>query len=909
MLAKTHEMYGPVAARCTTLYFAIGALKQLAPAYAWNLGWFLHAMDQALEAVGPRKKDETEHSRVSALNRTIFDRLWTSCSPGLLIRHRLLCATSIAARLLLADKRMQPGEWAFLLAQPIPYDEGAPLPARPNGAPWLDARAWSEVCALSALNVRTGKGKWQQPRLFGGLQPIGASQAAASASTAVEDGTRPAASGKANGAAPTKASPQQPPDAPSASSASLDFPFAGLAEHIAHKSADWSQVACAEEGHTLQLPGEWQTKLSFVQRMCVLKALRRDKLLELLRGLVIFELGSTHADAAQPTLASALKAARGHEPIAILTAGRVEPVRELQLLCDRERGPGQLRVVSLGVERGAHAERAMRVGAEAGEWVLLHDCHLAKAWLPRLAAIAGEQSAQLESELRVRAAEALAAEKEQRALVKAATDADRAAQLRAGGTPEVNTSARANRRALAMPDVGKDAERHARPNQLAASSKSLGAVSAAAAAGGYEAWSAAGAVKVTYRLWLTAPIEEPLPPSLLERSFKLAYEPPASVRASLRTSFAALSPAWVRARASEPHRLRAVYAVSLFHALTLRRAAFGSIGYVAHHGFDEADLEVALRQLDRLFASSSMPSVRALQQLLAETTYGGRVHSAWDRRALLVAFDTAVAAPLAESESGQATVFPDGSVPAEGAGVTAAAAVLEMRTALMQGAAPMAVMRARAVSASGARPARPLSAPQPALAKLLPPPGIASFGLMREFIETLPAFDTAAMFGLHASAAAIRAEESGRAVLTELSVLEPHRLIDVRGRLRSPVVVGFQAGGKVEAGLNARPRDVLVRSIEAAQADADALRRLSTDLLGDGWLAPLDSRALEATVAADGVKAVVGNLYSDVLLQARARACPQRACSCDCAVGASFARVCCQNPASSLHVALPRAGG
>ncbi|KAJ1637717.1 dynein heavy chain and region D6 of dynein motor-domain-containing protein [Pavlovales sp. CCMP2436] len=733
-------------------------------------------MQDSLDSVGLRSPLESEHVRNAAINEAIVHTLWTGCSPGLQHRHRLLCAGLLAARILLLDQRMQPGEWRFFLAPPAPVLLDAPPPA---DVPWLEPHAWAEVCALEVLNVSE------------------TSPAAGASSTA------------------QPAHRERPPVAPSATGlgselvgggagegeplSRLDFPFIGLSAHLAAHPLLWEPILLADEGHVLPLPGGWEENLSaLVKSIWFIKhAVVKQMLLELLIQLVAFELGAAIAAPSAPTLASGLKLAGGHEPITLLTAGNAEPVRELQRLCDWVRGPGRLRVVSLGQGQGSVAERAMRIGAEAGEWVLLQNCHLLPEWLPRLEAIALEQAREQEGALALQQAEA----HEFAPLPKSAS----AAALGATDAPKAAALARTARaRLAALAGAGGD------PASKPPSSRSR------------------GAVKSTYRLWMSTSVDGPFPAAVLERSFKLAYEPPHGVRTALRSTFGLLSQQWLRAHVTDARRLRAVYSLTLFHAMAVERAAFGPLGLSTRPGFDEADLDCALRQLERSLAGGCH-GAGALHKLVAESTYGGRVHSAWDQRVLLATFECAALAPMLQAERAHASL---------------AAAGLPAATGLADAELP-----------PPPTPPPPPSPPPllPALARLLPPLNVATVLGALEHLDGLPALDTTPeIFELHANATTARAERGGLALVTELGLLEPPFSLALN---RGPEGVrrgaGFLAAGQLQAGLNARPRDVLVRSAEAAEDKLARLRALCADMLVGATLRSLQTGSLQAAVEAE----------------------------------------------------------
>jgi len=149
----------------------------------------------------------------------------------------------------------------------------------------------------------------------------------------------------------------------------------------------------------------------------------------------------------------------------------------------------------------------------------------------------------------------------------------------------------------------------------------------------------------------------------------VVLESPRGLAANLRltlTTPPVSDPGWFTVSGSEGERLRLpfrrlAFSLAAFHGAALERRDYGAVGWVEHqrYEFDRSDLLAGLGQLkvaaaaaaaaataekapadeektaavtERTAAATAKVPVRALQYLLAECYYGGRVTDPWDRR-------------------------------------------------------------------------------------------------------------------------------------------------------------------------------------------------------------------------------------------------------------------------------------
>jgi dynein heavy chain len=160
-----------------------------------------------------------------------------------------------------------------------------------------------------------------------------------------------------------------------------------------------------------------------------------------------------------------------------------------------------------------------------------------------------------------------------------------------------------------------------------------------------------------FRLILSSAPCNAFPSDVLSNSVKLTCEPPSGLRANLlrcvtkwRNVYAPSTTLPVPT-VSHPLWERLLQALCYFHAVVIERKKFGALGWNVDYEFNDSDLDVSITTL-RMFlvnilegnyadnlGSKGITAVEAipwnaLQHVIGEVLYGGRVTDQWDSRCL-----------------------------------------------------------------------------------------------------------------------------------------------------------------------------------------------------------------------------------------------------------------------------------
>lgn len=183
-----------------------------------------------------------------------------------------------------------------------------------------------------------------------------------------------------------------------------------------------------------------------------------------------------------------------------------------------------------------------------------------------------------------------------------------------------------------------------------------------------------------FRLWLTSYPSPQFPASILQNGVKMTNEPPQGLRANMLQAFGgellsdpeffslpppaatagdkATSEEEVRPVGAQEMLERALYGLCMFHAVVQERRSFGALGWNIPYGFNASDLRISAQQIRTYVAYAGELPLDAVQYLIGECNYGGRVTDDWDRRCMAALLQRFVSA---ESTGVRGHMFsPDG---------------------------------------------------------------------------------------------------------------------------------------------------------------------------------------------------------------------------------------------------------
>ncbi len=137
-----------------------------------------------------------------------------------------------------------------------------------------------------------------------------------------------------------------------------------------------------------------------------------------------------------------------------------------------------------------------------------------------------------------------------------------------------------------------------------------------------------------FRLILTTMSCDFFPISILQNSMKLTCEPPKGIKSNLQETYNNLTAEKLKTYkpGKQTTLTKLFFSISLFHAVLLERRKFGPIGFNEYYKFSDSDLEAAHYSLKNLLEQTPYTPWLAMNFIIGQINYGGRVTDEWDRR-------------------------------------------------------------------------------------------------------------------------------------------------------------------------------------------------------------------------------------------------------------------------------------
>eukprot|EP00730_Choanoeca_flexa_P002353 TRINITY_DN11019_c0_g1_i1.p1 TRINITY_DN11019_c0_g1~~TRINITY_DN11019_c0_g1_i1.p1 ORF type:complete len:1435 (+),score=328.02 TRINITY_DN11019_c0_g1_i1:91-4305(+) len=163
--------------------------------------------------------------------------------------------------------------------------------------------------------------------------------------------------------------------------------FAGLTDTFEQMLRDWNAWYTSSEPEASTLPGEWETTCNELQRMCIVRALRPDRVSIVAINFIVNNLGQRFVEPPPLDMKAVLDDSTAQTPLIFVLSVGVDPTKQLIDLAERCGMKDRFHSLSLGQGQAPIAERLIAEGMREGHWVFLANCHLSLSWMPSLSKI------------------------------------------------------------------------------------------------------------------------------------------------------------------------------------------------------------------------------------------------------------------------------------------------------------------------------------------------------------------------------------------------------------------------------------------------------------------------------------------------------------------------------------------
>ena len=158
--------------------------------------------------------------------------------------------------------------------------------------------------------------------------------------------------------------------------------FNGVLTCLQENTDEWKIWISNNKPEECALPGIWDDKLTLFQKLCIVRALRSDRVSYAATKFINGSLGPTFTNPPQFKLNEVFGLSNNKIPLIFLLSPGVDPTEQVQQLAKSYET--NLIQIALGQGQAPIALRAISESLQSGAWVFLSNCHLMLSWIPEL---------------------------------------------------------------------------------------------------------------------------------------------------------------------------------------------------------------------------------------------------------------------------------------------------------------------------------------------------------------------------------------------------------------------------------------------------------------------------------------------------------------------------------------------
>lgn len=167
--------------------------------------------------------------------------------------------------------------------------------------------------------------------------------------------------------------------------ANLNEVCTALVEHFEHSPTVWREWQNLEAPEDVGFPGDFREQLLPLQRLCVTRCFRPDRVYNAVKIMVMETMGDKYVQPPVLDYARIFAQSSPGMPMVFVLSPGADPQSDIQTLGEQRGFVGtKFKFISLGQGQGPLAEQMMEQGYQKGHWVLLQNCHLLASWLKKL---------------------------------------------------------------------------------------------------------------------------------------------------------------------------------------------------------------------------------------------------------------------------------------------------------------------------------------------------------------------------------------------------------------------------------------------------------------------------------------------------------------------------------------------
>jgi dynein heavy chain len=158
--------------------------------------------------------------------------------------------------------------------------------------------------------------------------------------------------------------------------------FSGIVASFEQMPRDWKAWYMSGKPEVEPMPSDWSTKTSELQKLCIVRACRLDRVLFAAAKFVQANIGQEFVEPPSFDLGEVYKKSNNKTPLIFVLSPGVDPTAGIMQLASQLET--HMDNCALGQGQEVTATRLLETGLKQGNWVFLANCHLMLSWMPAL---------------------------------------------------------------------------------------------------------------------------------------------------------------------------------------------------------------------------------------------------------------------------------------------------------------------------------------------------------------------------------------------------------------------------------------------------------------------------------------------------------------------------------------------
>jgi len=163
--------------------------------------------------------------------------------------------------------------------------------------------------------------------------------------------------------------------------------FRGFSDYFEYDLAKFKCIYDSVEAEKEELPGEWEQRLSPLEKLCFIRAFRVDCLKSAVISFITREIGEKFVEPPTFDIAKSFADSVNTTPLIFILSPGTDPVADVLRFADKMGMAKRFESISLGQGQGPKATKLIESAQNMGGWVLLSNCHLMESWMSSLEAL------------------------------------------------------------------------------------------------------------------------------------------------------------------------------------------------------------------------------------------------------------------------------------------------------------------------------------------------------------------------------------------------------------------------------------------------------------------------------------------------------------------------------------------